>query len=112
MTDPIQPFCIHVEDAALQDLERRLAATRWPDQIEGTHWDHGAELGYVKELVHYWREKFDWRAAEAGLNRFDHFRTEIDGQSIHFLHAPSRHPNALPQHCRGSSGRTTATRPW
>ena len=96
MSDATQQFRIHVEDAALADLRRRLDATRWPEQIEGTGWEYGAELGYVRELVTHWRDRFDWRAAEARLNHFDHFRTEIDGQRIHFLHAPSPHANALP----------------
>jgi microsomal epoxide hydrolase len=92
----IEPYRIHVPDAALDDLRRRLASTRWPDQIEGTGWEYGSELGYVKELVATWRDKFDWRAAEAKLSRFEHFHTGIDGQDIHFLHARSRHANALP----------------
>jgi microsomal epoxide hydrolase len=92
----IEPYRIRVPDAALDELRRRLAATRWPDQIEGTGWEYGSELGYVKELVAHWRDKFDWRAAEAKLARFEHFHTGIDGQDIHFLHARSRHANALP----------------
>ena len=96
MAQPIERFRIQVADTAIDDLRRRLAATRWPDQIEGAGWDYGSELGYVRELCEYWRAKYDWRAAEAELNRFEHARTQIDGQSIHFLHAPSRHANALP----------------
>ena len=94
--DPIERFEIHVADAALADLRRRLAATRWPDQIEDAGWDYGTELSYLRELCGYWQEKYDWRAAEAELNRYEHARTRIDGQSIHFLHARSRHENALP----------------
>ena len=96
MSDLIRPHRIHVEEEALADLRRRLAATRWPDQIDGTGWDYGAELDYLKALVAHWRDEFDWRSAESRLNRFDHHRTRIDGQDIHFLHAPSRHENALP----------------
>lgn len=96
MSDAIEPFRIHVDDAALADLKSRLAATRWPDQIEGTGWEYGAEQGYVRELVETWRDGFDWREAEQKLNRFDHFQTRIDGQRIHFLHARSPHENALP----------------
>jgi pimeloyl-ACP methyl ester carboxylesterase len=92
----VERFRIHVPDAQIDDLRRRLAATRWPDQIEGAGWDYGSELGYVRELCEHWRSKYDWRSAEALLNRFEHLRTTIDGQSIHFLHAPSRHANALP----------------
>ena len=85
MRDAIETFSIHVEKEVLDDLKRRLAATRFPDQIEGTNWDYGAELGYVEELVAYWRDKFDWRAFESQLNGFDHFRTTIDGQKITFV---------------------------
>jgi microsomal epoxide hydrolase len=94
--EAITPYRIHVPDAVLEDLRRRLAATRFPDQIPDTGWDYGAELGYLRELVAYWRDKYDWRAAEAELNRHAHFTTAIDGQRIHFLHARSPHPNAFP----------------
>ncbi len=96
MSDAILPFEIRVPDEVLEDLRRRLAATRFPQQIEGTGWTYGAELSYVKELVAYWRDKFDWRAQEAALNRFDQFTTVIDDQRIHFIHARSKHPNAIP----------------
>jgi microsomal epoxide hydrolase len=92
----LEPFSIHVEDAVWDDLRRRLAATRWPDQVENAGWDYGAELAYVRELCAYWRDVYDWREAWRELDRWQHFRTSIDGQRIHFLHAPSRHPNALP----------------
>ena len=92
----LERFQIHVADAVWDDLRGRLAATRWPDQIEGASWDYGSELGYVRDLCAYWRDRYDWRAAERELNRWEHVRTEIDGQRIHFLHAPSRHANALP----------------
>ena len=96
MSEKIEPFQIQIDDEALEDLRRRLAATRFPDQIEGTGWTYGIELSYLKELVAYWRDKFDWRAQEARLNRFEHFHTEIDGQNIHFIHARSRHERAIP----------------
>jgi pimeloyl-ACP methyl ester carboxylesterase len=96
MSESSQPFSIAVEQPVLDDLRRRLAATRFPDQIPLTGWSYGAELGYVKELVAYWRDRFDWRAQERALNQLDHFRTEIDGQQIHFVHARSKHANALP----------------
>jgi microsomal epoxide hydrolase len=80
----------------LKGLRRRLAATRFPDQIPDTGWDYGAELSYMKELLSYWLDEFDWRKQEAKLNRFDHFRTDIDGQGIHFIHARSKSENAFP----------------
>lgn len=92
----MEKFTIHVAQEVLDDLKRRLAATRFPDQIAGTGWEYGTDVAYLKELVAYWRESFDWRAQEARLNGFEHFRTEIDGQRIHFLHARSKHPDALP----------------
>jgi len=96
MSAAIEPFEIHVPDAELDDLRQRLARTRWPDQIPGSGWDYGTELAYLKELCEYWQEKYDWRAAEAQLNRFDHFRTDVEGQNLHFIHARSKHPDALP----------------
>jgi len=96
MSEAIESFRIAIDDSVIDDLKQRLASTRLPDQIEGTGWDYGAELGYVQQLLEYWRDKYDWRAQEARLNEFDHFRTTIDGQSIHFVHARSPHPGALP----------------
>jgi microsomal epoxide hydrolase len=92
----VEKFEIHVPDAELDDLRERLARTRWPDQIPGSGWDYGTDLAYLKELCSYWQEKYDWRAAEALLNSFDHFRTTIDGQNVHFIHARSKHEDALP----------------
>jgi pimeloyl-ACP methyl ester carboxylesterase len=96
MTDAVEPFRIHVDDAVLDDLRERLARTRFPDQIEGSGWEYGIPTDYVRELVGYWRDEYDWRAQEARLNELPHFRTDIDGQSIHFVHARSDHPDALP----------------
>ncbi len=92
----IEPFEIRVSDETLDDLRQRLARTRFPDQLEGAGWDYGTELGYLRELVAYWRDKFDWRAREAELNRFPHFRIESDGCRLHFIHARSPEPNAVP----------------
>jgi pimeloyl-ACP methyl ester carboxylesterase len=92
----IESFRVHVDDSVLHDLERRLAHVRWPDSIAGTGWEYGIPLGYLGELVQYWRETYDWRAHEARLNEFDHFRTHVDGQSIHFIHARSPHDDAFP----------------
>ena len=80
----------------LDDLRSRLAQTRLPDQIEGTGWEYGIPVDYLRELVEYWRDTYDWRAQEARLNELAHFRTPIDGQSIHFVHARSPHADALP----------------
>jgi epoxide hydrolase len=89
-------FEIRVDDSVLDDLRDRLALTRLPDQIEGTGWEYGIPVDYVRELVEYWRDTYDWRAQEARLNELAHFRTSIDGQSIHFIHARSPHAEAFP----------------
>jgi pimeloyl-ACP methyl ester carboxylesterase len=92
----VERFEIRVDDAVLDDLRARLVRTRIPDQIEGTGWEYGMPAGYLAELVDYWREEYDWRAQEARLNELPHFRTRIDGQSIHFVHARSRREDAFP----------------
>lgn len=80
------PFSIQVDDAVLDDLRERLTRTRWPDQIPGIGWEQGTELTYLQSLVGYWLDGFDWRAQERSLNSFDHFRAEIDGIRVHFVH--------------------------
>jgi pimeloyl-ACP methyl ester carboxylesterase len=96
MAEPIERFEIRVDDDVLADLRARLGRTRLPDEIEGAGWEYGVPYSYLRELVDYWRDAYDWRAAEAALNRFEHYRTVIDGQSIHFVHARSRHERAFP----------------
>jgi len=96
MDQEIEPFEIRVDDADLADLHERLARTRFPDQITGTGWEYGMPVGYLHELVDYWRDEYDWRAQEARLNGFAQFLTRIDAQSIHFVHARSAHEDALP----------------
>jgi pimeloyl-ACP methyl ester carboxylesterase len=96
VSEAISPFEIHVPEDVLIDLRERLARTRWPDQIEGAGWDYGSELGYVQELCAYWRDKFDWRAQEQALRRYEHFTTTIDGQRLHFLQALSKEEGAFP----------------
>jgi hypothetical protein len=92
----IERFEIRVDDSVLEDLRNRLASTRLPDQIEGTGWEYGIPVDFVRELVEYWRDTYDWRVHEARLNELAHFRTSIDGQSIHFIHARSPHAKAFP----------------
>ncbi|HEY8432056.1 MAG TPA: epoxide hydrolase [Sandaracinaceae bacterium] len=96
MSDAIEPFRIEVPDATLSDLRERLARTRFPDQIEGAGWTYGTELGYLRELVAYWRDHYDWRRHEALLNGFPHFSTTIDGHRVRFLHVRSPHEDAFP----------------
>ena len=92
----IQPFQVHVPDRALIDLRRRLAETRWPDQLPGTTWEYGADNKKVRELADYWENNYDWRAQEAKINGFDQFTTEIDGQQIYFIHQRSPRSDAIP----------------
>ncbi len=92
----IEPFTIDIPDADLVDLRERLARTRLSEQLPDAGWDYGTERGYLAELVAYWRDDYDWRRAEAHLNSFEHRLTEIDGTRVHFVHAPSPEPDALP----------------
>jgi pimeloyl-ACP methyl ester carboxylesterase len=95
-TAAICRFNAHVPDRILADLKRRLAETKWPDQIPGTTWEYGADIQKVRELADYWQDGYDWRAQEAKINRFDQFTTEIDGQQIYFIHQRSPRPDAIP----------------
>lgn len=94
--DEIRPFRIHVEDAALDDLQERLARTRWPHQIPGSGWDYGVDVAYVKALVAHWCDGYDWRKHERELNALPQFTTELEGLTLHFIHVRSPHENALP----------------
>ncbi len=95
-SETIRPFRINVPQSALDDLRRRIAATRWPDKETVTDQSQGAQLAKIQELVRYWGTGYDWRKAEAKLNALPQFMTAIDGVDIHFIHVKSRHPNALP----------------
>ena len=92
----IQPFEIKVGDAELEDLQRRLRATRWPEAECVDDWTQGIPLAYVQEVCQYWAEKYDWRVREAKLNEHPQFRTTLDGLGIHFIHARSPQEDALP----------------
>ena len=92
----VRPFTIAVEDSVLDDLRQRLADTRWPDEIPGSGWDYGSNLAYLKELVEYWHTVFDWRAQEAKLNAFSHFKSQVDGLDIHFIHERGKGPDPMP----------------
>ena len=92
----IKPFKIDIPQAALDDLQERLARTRWPGEFPGVGWSRGVPLDYLQELVEYWRTRYDWRKQEARLNQYPQFTTTIDGENVHFLHVRSPEPNALP----------------
>ncbi|HEY7172394.1 MAG TPA: epoxide hydrolase [Vicinamibacterales bacterium] len=92
----IVPFKINVPEDVLVDLKQRLARARFPDEVEGAAWNYGTNLAYLKQLVAYWRDKYDWRAAERRLNQFEQFKTTIDGLNVHFIWRKSKERNALP----------------
>ncbi|MDX3385327.1 epoxide hydrolase N-terminal domain-containing protein [Streptomyces niveiscabiei] len=98
MSADITPFRIQIPQADLDDLHDRLARTRSPYPVPGTgsDWDRGIPPAHLHELAAYWADGFDWRAHEARLNTFPQFVTEIDGQTIHFLHLRSPEPDAVP----------------
>jgi pimeloyl-ACP methyl ester carboxylesterase len=94
----ISPFRIDIPQSDLDDLRQRLAGTRWPEQLPVTddRWQKGAPVEDVRELAEYWRDSYDWRAQEKLLNEYPQYLTEIDGQTIHFLHVVSPEPDAFP----------------
>jgi pimeloyl-ACP methyl ester carboxylesterase len=95
-SDLVTPFRVTIEPEAVEDLRRRLHATRWPESEPVGDWSQGVPLAYVQDLCRYWADEYDWRAAEDRLNAFPQFRTTIDGVGIHFLHVRSPHPDAVP----------------
>ncbi|TLS45231.1 epoxide hydrolase [Streptomyces montanus] len=92
----IHPFRIDIPQGDLDDLHVRLDRTRWPDELPGAGWAYGVPLDYLKELAHYWRHVYDWRAAEARLNEWPQFTTTVDGATLHFAHVRSPEPDATP----------------
>jgi pimeloyl-ACP methyl ester carboxylesterase len=95
-TDAIRQFNIDVPQAELDELRRRIKATRWPDQETVTDDSQGVPLAMIQELARYWGTDYDWRKCEAKLNAWPQFMTEIDGLDINFIHVRSKHENALP----------------
>jgi hypothetical protein len=93
---PDQSIRINLAPELLSDLRQRFKNTRWSYHLEGTHREAGTDLDYVKELVDYWQDHFDWRKQETVLNQFAHFKTEVDGIGIHFVHERGKGPNPFP----------------
>jgi len=91
----IHPLTIEIPEPALEDLRARLAKTRFPEPAPGDDWQYGTPTSYLRDMVARWQQ-FDWRAQEARMNAVPNFRTEIDGQTVHFVHVRSRHENARP----------------
>lgn len=92
----IQPFKINIPQATLDDLQERLARTRWTKGSEGAGWAYGADPEYMKELMSHWQHEYDWRKHEEKLNTFAQFRAEVDGVGIHFIHERGKGPNPTP----------------
>ena len=92
----LRSFAIHIEDDDIEDLRRRLRATRFPHVMDETHWDDGASAAFMRRLVHHWLHQFDWRATETRLNLLPQYLANIDGQEIHFVHQPGTGPAPLP----------------
>lgn len=89
-------FTLHIPDADIADLRQRLARTRFPDQAPASKWEYGADLGYMRTLVDYWRTSFDWRAEEAKLNAFPQFKVPLAGIDVHYLHVEGNGPDPKP----------------
>ncbi len=92
----LRPFTVEVPQAALDDLDARLARTRLPASAPGDDWTYGVPNSYLRETLDTWRSSFDWRVQESRMNTFDHYLTDLDGQTMHCLHAPSAEPAATP----------------
>jgi pimeloyl-ACP methyl ester carboxylesterase len=92
----IRTYRMEVPQAALDDLDERLARARFPDELPGVGWDLGVPVAYLAELVDYWLHTYDWREHEATFNAFPQFLTDIDGARVHFLHVRSPEPDAVP----------------
>jgi pimeloyl-ACP methyl ester carboxylesterase len=92
----IRSFEIAIPQADLDDLQHRLEITRFPEAAPGDDWTYGTPVGYLREMVEHWRTAFDWRAQEKRMNEFPHFLTEIDGQTVHFVHVRSAVEDATP----------------
>ena len=94
--DAIRPFEVNVPQEDLDDLQRRVAAMRWPDRETVADRSQGVQLATMEALARYWATDYDWRRVEARLQALPQFLTEIDGVDIHFIHVRSKHEGALP----------------
>jgi pimeloyl-ACP methyl ester carboxylesterase len=92
----IAPFTVNVADAAILDLNRRLERTRWPDEVGDVAWESGMPRRVLRHVLDYWRDRFDWRAAERRLNGLPQFTIEIDGQIVHYVHVKGVDPESAP----------------
>ncbi len=93
---PVEPFVIRVDEEVLDDLGARICNTRWPDQLQGVGWDQGTDCTYLRPLLEYWADGFDWRSRERWLNSFGNYRVRLDDVRIHFVHEKARSGDGLP----------------
>jgi pimeloyl-ACP methyl ester carboxylesterase len=96
MSNEVRSFRVEIPEADLDDLRRRLRATRWPEAETVSDWTQGVPLAYLRDVVAHWLESYDWRATERRLNSLPQFKTRLEDLDIHFLHVRSRHDGALP----------------
>ena len=92
----LEPFTVSVDDKVIEDLKKRLALTRWPDEIPDSAWQYGSSLAYLKELVEYWLNDYDWSRAEELLNGFPQYMVSHEKVDLHFIHVPGKGPEPLP----------------
>ena len=92
----MEEFKIAIAPEIMSDLRARLKMTRWPDQVKDSGWNYGVDISYLKQLVSYWLNNFDWKKQEEFLNKMPQFRTQIDGHTIHFAYVRSKEANPLP----------------
>ena len=96
MTAAPTPFRLHVGDDVLADLKSRLARVRWPDEVPDNHWTYGTDLPYLKSLVEYWRDRYDWRKHEAEFNRFKQYKVGLAGIDVHYIREEGKGPKPMP----------------
>ena len=92
----VQPHSINVSQEVLDDLHGRLRNVRWPEEVPGTGWTRGVDLKFMKDLVEYWLEEYDWRKQEAKLNELPHYKADVDGLGLHFIHVKGKGPDPIP----------------
>ncbi len=92
----IDSFSLPYSQIAVDDLRSRLARIRWPDEMQGSTWQYGIDLGYMRELCSYWKDQFDWKAQLEKLSALQHYRAVVDGVGIHFIHERGRGASPMP----------------
>jgi hypothetical protein len=92
-----EPFTVRIDQGAIDDLMARLHRTRWSPEIQNSQWEYGASGAFLKDLLEYWQQGFDWRKQEAQINRYAHYRLDLaDGVPVHFIRAPGKGPAPMP----------------